>query len=206
MIRRLAALTLLSGLLAVQGAHPPVAEGDLIARNRGGPWSHYFANVSPTDKRFSHVGLVVLEDGIAWVIHSKGDDANGEGHVHRETLVDFVADTDVWAHFRCELPEVQRLALARQVRVFLKRRVPFDAAFDHTEAHRLYCTELIWRAAMEAIDLDLCPRKTPLGPHTVLSIQDLTDTPYFTEVPGRGAVETAPGPALPLSVGPPESP
>lgn len=166
-------------------ALPEVQGADLITRYRGGVWSHHFANASPTDKRFSHCGIVVIVQGLPYVIHSEGSDATGKGTVRRETLAAFIAEARDWAVFRCQLEHAQRGALLHQVQVYLDQRIPFDPVFDYRDATKLYCTELIWRAGLEALQLDLCPRKTTRGPYTFLTIENLTHTPYYKEVSNR---------------------
>jgi hypothetical protein len=161
---------------------PEVREADILARNGGGLWSPYFAAVSKVDRRFSHCGLVVIDGGEAWVIHARGDDITGEGVVERESLAAFLAGAKDWALFRPDFDAAQRMAIAARAQAWERAKVPFDSAFDHTEASKLYCTELVWRAVLDATGTDICPQKTSYGGKTVLSLEDITRNRWCEEI------------------------
>lgn len=109
------------------------------------------------DSRYSHVGLVERVESGVWILHAApAAESNGEGGVIVETLQEFLAP-DAAAAAALYRP-VQPLAAASAMRTawsFVRRRTPFDGAFDLSTTDELYCTELIWRAYLAA-GVDLC--------------------------------------------------
>ena len=57
-------------------------DGDIVLRRGNGMWSRLFANISIHDKRFSHVGIILVRDGKVTVTHASADDLTGVGAVH----------------------------------------------------------------------------------------------------------------------------
>ena len=66
----------------VSGIQPHLKNGDIILRSGIGFWSERFRQSNTNDKRFSHVGIVLVdEQGTVSVLHAEGDDHTGEGMV-----------------------------------------------------------------------------------------------------------------------------
>ena len=69
---------------------PIIKNGDIILRAGNGLWSELFQEFSPQDKRFSHVGIVCIENNKITVLHAEGNDLTGTGYVKFITLKEFV--------------------------------------------------------------------------------------------------------------------
>jgi hypothetical protein len=127
--------------------------GDLLFR-RGRSLHSHAVLLSDPASRFSHVGLVVEGEEELLVAHSVPAEGETAGGVRLEPLERFLApDAAVdWAALRLvEGAERGRVA-ARWAKGV--RGVEFDAAFDLGDPRSLYCTELVWRAYLEAgVDL-----------------------------------------------------
>ncbi len=128
---------------------PPLQSGDLIFRAGHGRWSVHFRDISQTDKRFSHVGIIHVVPPHTFVIHASADDRTGEGYVKQELLADFTGSHADVAVFRLHGEEAPR----GQIAAFAvgKLGVPFDAQFNHADTNRYYCTELIRDAVHTAM-------------------------------------------------------
>jgi len=168
-----------------------IQTGDVIFRRGRSVVSEI---VLAADRRlpFSHVGIVIVGDQRAWVVHATPDEPPGtDGIVRVEQLAEFLsADrASAAAVYRTD----DRASASRAAAVateYARRRLPFDAAFDLSTADRLYCTELVWRAYLAA-GLDLTGGATdslsiPLGhgpyllPGTLLSGHLLRTVAEFT--------------------------
>ncbi|MGF1530862.1 MAG: YiiX/YebB-like N1pC/P60 family cysteine hydrolase [Puniceicoccaceae bacterium] len=167
---------------------PDVQSGDFVARNAGGTWSRFFASISETDRRFSHIGIAVELSGEFWVIHSKGDDWTGIGSVRRERLSDFIGMNGeasvAWGVFRRKGEAASGLKAAMRALEWEQAEIEFDSAFDLADASRLYCTEMIWRAYLESSGVDLVPAKRVLDGREIISIDCLTGQSGVVEVAG----------------------
>ncbi len=126
-----------------------VREGDLIMRHGNGLWSDFIRERNLSDKRFSHVGIIVRggnAEAEFFVIHADCD-AAGAGAVRKEPLADFLREAKRIGVFRPR-GNVSAGAAAKAAETFLGR--PFDRAFNLENDDELYCTELIFRAFREA--------------------------------------------------------
>ena len=74
----------------VRNITPYLRHGDIVMRSGIGLWSDWFREYNQYDKRFSHVGIAIAYDGKFFVLHSEGDDISGNGHVHLDTVEDFI--------------------------------------------------------------------------------------------------------------------
>jgi hypothetical protein len=170
MIVAIAGLTV-SGVLRPSWQAPGVPEsalrdGDLIFV-RGSSLRGLAVVLAGGDSSYSHVGLVRVEDGHAWVIHA----SPGEGAAHyvqKQTLADFLAGTQARrvGIYRLRDPGpggTPAAAASAFAQAAWEAHAPFDDAFSLATVDALYCTELVWRAYL-AGGTDLCDaRPEPLS-------------------------------------------
>jgi hypothetical protein len=128
--------------------------------------------------RYSHVGLVVVQQGQRRVIHADPT----RGRVVNDSAARVLTDPTVTggAVYRAkELTSRQTAAIVQVARNAAKQATPFDNAFKLTTSHRLYCTELIWRAYRNAgINLVAEPGR----PDDYLTPARLIDSDQLTRV------------------------
>lgn len=123
-------------------------EGDIILRYGDGLWSPFFRDISRRDKRFSHAGILVRENGEICVVHASAADLTGVGKVSCESLETFLATAADYAVYRLAIPEPVKQRIAANARNYLG--FSFDSSFDLSDKERLYCTELVMQAVNEA--------------------------------------------------------
>lgn len=131
--------------------------GDLLFRRGDSMLSHAVLQADQQSE-YSHVGIVSIEDGKVWVIHSvpQEDDRPGNG-VRADQLGDFLSPSEaVQAAVFRSADQRAAIVATRAALDFARKRLPFDGAFDLTTADRVYCTELVWRAYLKA-GIDLRP-------------------------------------------------
>jgi hypothetical protein len=138
---------------------PPAIErlrnGDLIFRSGVSVDSHLIKLFDPGSK-YSHVGMIDVRDGGAYVVHIEPDE-QGENRVRREPLAEFLVPgkADGFAVYHVLPDDDQRARAAiRAALGYQARGVTFDRDFNLDTQDKMYCTELVWRAYVEA-GLDL---------------------------------------------------
>lgn len=122
-------------------------DGDIIFR-RGHDATSHAVLIADGTSQFSHVGIVVKRNGVAYVIHAvpseRPDRIDG---VVMDTLSFFIepARADAVAVYRVKNMEPATGGKVAQFAETMLGR-PFDEKFDLSEQNRLYCTELVWAA------------------------------------------------------------
>jgi hypothetical protein len=124
-------------------------QGDLILRRGEGIMSDIARHFSATEKRFSHVGIIVDYKRKAYVVHSVHEHAKGFDGVVIEKLEDFLKEASDWAVYRLRLKKVQQQKLASTAIHYAHSKIPFDSQFDLGSQQAMYCTEFIWRVSGE---------------------------------------------------------
>jgi hypothetical protein len=128
-------------------------EGDLVFQMGEGFLPHVLSATLRDSRGYCHVAIVVLRGGEPWVAHVEPDRHGGQSGARLEPLARFL---DAKRSPRAALYRVAHLsaqeahAAAGVAARFALERRPFDWEFDRSNADRLYCTELVWRAFAEA--------------------------------------------------------
>ena len=169
-------LLLWGGVPSVRGAE--WESGDIVMRHGTGLWSEFFRQYSFRDLRFSHAGIVWVEGGELYCIHSEGDDLSGRGKVEMVPLREFLKPSRANGHFRFRLPREVRMRFATEARKLIG--VPFDWKFNTDDHSALYCTELIAVALGEA-----APRIRLKRRRNIITLDSLSDPEIAEELPAQ---------------------
>ncbi len=128
-------------------------QGDLIFQCGRTGYAPFLPFLLPGSKGFCHVGIVVRVEGRVRVVHVQPERRRGGGRVRLDDLDNFLdpSRTKRAALFRiADLPTGAAERASRAALKFAAEERPFDWALDRTSAARLYCTELVWRAYLDA--------------------------------------------------------
>jgi hypothetical protein len=174
----------------------PVRTGQIVASEQASAQSVFMTLMLAESYRYIHTGIVVVEDGEAWVYESVGQFnppvlASAPptrfvgGGVRRVSLADYL-----WRQRLVTLfdppPGTDPEALARFARDSLAKRLPFDPWFDREDPSRVYCTEY---TALGLEAAGAAPRSAlPLNPNRSLAV--------VREWLGVTAAEIIPGEAI----------
>ncbi|MGI6460142.1 MAG: YiiX/YebB-like N1pC/P60 family cysteine hydrolase [Candidatus Hydrogenedentales bacterium] len=157
----------------------PVQSGDLVFRAGKGRWSSHFRDMSQRDKRFSHVGVVAVDESGFIVVHASADDSTGFGAVSAEPIATFIAGHDDIAIFRVRSEQALRDEIASLC--ISKIGAPFDSRFDLSNQDAVYCTELVWFAVNTAMGKEMIRTTTVKGVE-IVAVDDCYSGPWVDKV------------------------
>ncbi|MDR1099505.1 MAG: hypothetical protein LBL28_03405 [Treponema sp.] len=156
-----------------------VKEGDIICRLGDRLWSRFFRDLSLTDKRYSHIGIVHINDGVITVINAEGGTEHERDFVNESTLSDFLNVAMTAGIYRIKNTEGDKIsALAREY-----IGTPFDWQFDMHDESKLYCTELLYVVLKRLLpDLKLSAVYIKALGREIILPEAISGSEYFSEV------------------------
>jgi hypothetical protein len=127
--------------------------GDVVLRMGTGADSYMLMHMSKKDKRYSHCGIVMVENGYPFVYHSIGGETNPDERMRRDSAHFFFSPVHNTAIgiVRYGLGEAKAEALEQTVRRYYGRQPRFDMQFDLETDDKLYCSEFIYKAMGEVM-------------------------------------------------------
>ena len=152
-------------------------DGDIICRLGDRFWSNLFKDVSETDKRFSHMGIVYKSDTELKIINSEGDTGHGMDFVNMVELADFLRVARTVGVYR--LQSENRVKLSQIALEYLN--TPFDWQFDMSNADKLYCTELLY-VVLKRIGLDLDTVFVKELSRDIIPLDSVSNSKLFLEI------------------------
>ena len=154
-------------------------DGDIICRLGDRLWSQIFKDFSTDDKRFSHIGIIHINNNRITVIHAEGTTKPGKDFVKEEPLDDFLKVARTIGIYRImNLDENEISSVAMEY-----IGVPFDWKFDLSDASELYCTELLYvilKRLMPTFEFNTTYIKE-LG-KDIIPIDSISNSECFSEV------------------------
>ncbi|MFM7310920.1 MAG: YiiX/YebB-like N1pC/P60 family cysteine hydrolase [Flavobacteriales bacterium] len=133
--------------------------GDLIFRHGRGVISNTLLKMSQREAKYSHAGVLIIEDGKAYVYHCIGGEDNPNSKMRRDHVSQF-CDPEI-AHafgiYRLPLNENVNQRFLDEVKRKHEDGMLFDTSFDLTTDDEQYCTEFIFKIlrSLEGMDLPL---------------------------------------------------
>ena len=134
-------------------AHIAFEQGDLVFRKGTGVKSRAVFHADSSGV-YSHVGIVVWKDSVFQVVHTTlGEREKGEeiDRIKIESISTF------WRKDRAKYGAVYRLKnnglgekAAQEALRLLAEGVPFDHDYELEDSTKMYCTELVWYAYLQA--------------------------------------------------------
>lgn len=169
-------------LRAAQNDDIVLENGDIVFRRENSFWGDLSSSFAQRDGRFSHVGIVVIEDGQINVIHSYGNPEKDFSGVDKQSLQEFSANTSKLGFYRMSFSNEERGKIANQAQEYLEAKTEFDGEFSIADDAKLYCSELIWQSALKATGKDIAPVKTKYYDKKIIGIDDLFLSYYLQEI------------------------
>lgn len=128
--------------------------GDIAIRCGLGPDSYMLIQMNARDKRYSHCGVVVLENGYPFVYHSIGGEDNPDLRMRRDSLSTFFSKkyNSGFAIIRYQQDSALKQRVAKRTLAYYNSHPLFDMDFDLDTDDRLYCSELVYKVETSATD------------------------------------------------------
>ncbi len=167
-------------LRAIDSAIHLLRNGDLALRTGADATSVMLRQMNQRDKRYSHCGIVFIENGYPFVYHSIGGEDNPDARLRRDSASFFFSpkSNERLGIARLHISPAQIVRLHQIVRRYWYARVPFDLDFDLATDDRLYCAEFVYKAVREATaDTSFFPHSRLLK-MTYVGVDDLFDNPH----------------------------
>lgn len=145
-----------------RAARPDVAalrSGDLIFRHGRGVISNTLLKMSQHEAKYSHAGVLMIENGKAYVYHCIGGEDNPNNKMRRDHISQF-CDPEI-AHsfgiYRLALNEGLNQRFTEAVKSKHQVGILFDTSFDLSTDDEQYCTEFIFKVlkSLEGMDLPI---------------------------------------------------
>jgi hypothetical protein len=125
-----------------------IQNGDLIFR-RGHSTESQIVIIADRKSRFSHVGIICIENEIPLVIHAVPSENNGEpDFIKKEKLAEFLVPEKAseFAIYRSDFSKEIKNRAAVNALQFFENKLTFDGKYDFASDDKLYCTELVLKA------------------------------------------------------------
>ena len=154
-------------------------DGDIICRLAVRFWSELFSNLSVTDKRFSHMGIIRINNGVVTVIHAEGSTGLGTDYVSEVPLAEFLEVARRIGVYRINGIDAGQISQTALEYV----GIPFDWEFDMDDESKLYCTELLYiilKRIMPDIKLDTVYLKK--SGKEIIPLEAVSNSDWFSEV------------------------
>jgi len=125
-----------------------VKEGDVVVRLNRCQSSRFIKNFSRVDKRYSHSGIVLFENGYPYVYHILDGSENPNGKLRKDSLIRFCNPkyNSEFGIYRYDMNEGEINALRSVVHRWYQDGVRFDAAYDLSTDDKMYCSEMVSKA------------------------------------------------------------
>jgi hypothetical protein len=122
--------------------------GDLVFR-RGRSVESHAVLITDQKGRYSHVGIIHIENGEPFVIHAvPGENGKSPDFIRKEKITHFLSGEKAsdYAVYRSDFSGESREAASRNAFRFYTDHLIFDNHYDLESDSELYCTELVIKA------------------------------------------------------------
>jgi len=154
-------------------------DGDIICRLGDRLWSLYFRDISPVDKRFSHLGIIRITGNKITVINAEGRAIQGKDFVNEVDLNKFLEIAKAVGVYR--LNDYDGNIVSSTALEYIG--YPFDWNFDLEDNNKIYCTELLY-VVLQKIAPDIALEKIYQKElkKEIIPLEAYSNSEYFNEV------------------------
>jgi hypothetical protein len=94
----------------------------LICRLGNGYFSNYFRKYASKEQKYSHIGIISIENDSIYVYHSEASEFTGVGYVKKESLNLFIKDIQTFDFFKLELSDSIKTNILNSVKDYYKKK------------------------------------------------------------------------------------
>lgn len=147
--------------------------GDLVCRLGTGFFSQYFKEFASKEKKYSHIGILSIENDSVFVYHSEASELTGVGCVKRELLSSFLYDIKTYNFFNINLCDSIREKIVFNSKGYYSSRTPFDLDFNSFNDDELYCSELLAFSINKAMNREFIKPSLELNQKKLYALDDI---------------------------------
>lgn len=163
-----------------------IMDGDIICRLGDRIWSQYFKDVSVADRRFSHMGIIRIQNNQITVIHAEGDTGHGIDFVNEVSMEEFIEFARAVGIYR--IKTIDGSELSHFAVEYLG--VPFDWQFDMYDNTGIYCTELLYVVLKHlALENELKKIYVDFLKNDIIPLEAISNSECFSEIYFLGSNE-----------------
>ena len=157
-------------------------DGDIICRLGNRFWSKHFKDISPVDKRFSHLGIIRISDDRITVIHAEGRAVEGKDFVNEVDLDEFLEIALAAGIYRLNnYLNAYNGKISSAAEKYIG--YPFDWNFDFEEKNKIYCSELLYVVLKEiAPEIQLQTVYQKEIKRELIPLEAVSHSEYFDEI------------------------
>jgi len=154
-------------------------DGDIICRLGDRLWSLFFKDISSIDKRFSHLGIIRINDNKITVINAEGRAIEGKDFVNEVDLDEFLEIAKAIGIYRLNDYDGKIISSAAMEYI----SYPFDWNFDLEDENKIYCTELLYAVLKKiAPEIELMKIFQKELKKEVIPLEAYSNSEYFDEI------------------------
>jgi hypothetical protein len=149
--------------------------GDLIFRHGRGAISDAFAFFSRRESKYSHAGIIHVENEKVYVIHAIGGEENPANKLRKDPLEVFCNPNNVTAFgiYHLDLNSAQLQKIDSIGLLEFKNGLEFDTKFDLQTDDKMYCTEFVYKAIGQVTRHDKYLSLSKVSGFTYVACDDL---------------------------------
>jgi hypothetical protein len=154
-------------------------EGDLVLRINQDPSSQFIKNFNRKDKRYSHSGIVVYEEGYPYIFHMVSGDENPHARLKKDSLKNYCnpRKNDGYAVYRYRLQWQETEALKECIKNWYAQGLRFDSLFNLATNDHMYCSEMVKKALAKATANRIQITETPIKKWEALTLSHYLKLP-----------------------------
>lgn len=126
--------------------------GNLVLRLGADFTSAMLCQINRTEQLYSHCGIVMIENGYPFIYHSIGGEDNPDAKLRRDSASFWCSPVYNlgMAVGQFDLNPAQQDSMLHIVKSWYRRKLRFDMGFDLATDDKLYCAEMVYKAANRA--------------------------------------------------------
>jgi hypothetical protein len=165
----------------IEEGQTKLEEGDLVVRLNEDPASRYIKNFNRYDKRYSHAGIVLFENGYPYIFHIVNGEENPGERLRKDSLKQFCSPrfNKAFGIFRYNMKPDEIRRLKDLIHCWYVKGIQFDAAFDLTTDDRMYCSEMVSKALASATNNRILIKATALTTAEAFAFSAYSHMPFL---------------------------
>lgn len=169
------------GEIHVPFAH--VQSGDIVFRLGHGFMSEALRKFSLKDPRYSHTGIISMENGEPFVYHLLGGESS-VSVIQKESLEKFCSKTEAasFAVYRASLTEAERKTIDTLNHFYFRTKLRYDSQFDLTTDSAMYCTEYVYKVLSKVSEKNILISSSILSDRIYIACDDIYLSPDIQKV------------------------